>query len=356
MTDGIRIGERLVGSGHPVYIVFEAGPTHDGLSMAKKLADMAADAGADAIKFQILDADKLVSSHEALFSYERLVDRESNGTETVTEPLLDILRRRELKREEWAELIDYCQSRGVEFFSTATNAEELEFLASHGVKTVKVCSGDVTYHKFLRETAQYNWSVQVDTGSATLGEVEQAVGVLEDAGCAKIIINHCPSGYPARLESINLRILSTLQTMFAYPIAFSDHSSGCDMDIAAVALGANIIEKTITLDKTTRSPEHIMSLEPAEGQNFVRRIRELEVALGGSRKKMSPSERQGQMVARRSLFAGKDAPAGTVLTTDMIRYSRPDNGIPADQDHLILGRTLRKPVKDGDILDISHVE
>ncbi|MBW1767644.1 MAG: N-acetylneuraminate synthase family protein, partial [Deltaproteobacteria bacterium] len=250
----VNIGKRPIGDDHPVYIVFEAGPTHDGIETAKKLVDIAISAGADAIKFQILDAEKIVAGPQVQFSYTCLVDRNSGETEEVSESLLEILKRREMTFKEWDELIIYCEKREIEFFSTATNEDELIFLAEHDVNTIKICSGDVNYHHFLKQAAKYNWTLQLDTGLSSIGEIEVAVDLLDVCGCKDIIINHCPSGYPARLEGINLRVIPTLREIFPYPIAFSDHSPGMEMDIAAVALGANMIEKTITLDRTIRSP------------------------------------------------------------------------------------------------------
>lgn len=339
----------------PVSIVFEAGPTHDGLSTAKALVDMAAKAGADAVKFQIVNAQKIVPSKETLFTYEVLKDKHTGERETVTESLQEILSRRELTFPEWAELIRYCKEKQVLFFATISNAEEMEFLASAGCACVKICSGDINYHHLLRLAARFPWVVQIDTGSATIGEVEQAVDVLEQAGCHKIIINHCPSGYPARLESINLRTVQTLRQMFPYPVAFSDHTPGATMDIAAVALGVDMLEKTITLDRCIRSPEHIMSLEPHEAADFVRTIRDVETALGNPRRIMTAEERALPPVGRRSVVAARDIEAGEVLTQDMLDYARPGDGLPAHLDYLILGKRLHTAHKQGEHLLPSDV-
>lgn len=344
----IRIEGKPLGSGHPCFIVFECGPTHDGLDTAKKLVDVAAEAGADAVKFQLLDSEKLVPSKETMFTYRYLKDRNTEEIESVTESLQEILKRRELNYEEWGELIAYCKGKGITFFSTASNKAEMEFLHTNGVDTVKIASGDINYYHFLRQAAAFDWSVQIDTGSSSIAEVEQAVDVLEEAGCEKIIINHCPSGYPAYLESIHLRTLTTLQQLFPYPIAFSDHNPGHTMDVAAVALGANMIEKTITLDRTIRSPEHIMSLEPHDAAEFVRTIRDLEVALGTPRRRMaSKSQLEGRTVVRRSVIAARDIKAGETLTQEMVDYARPGDGIPANLDSHILGRVVSKSVVSG---------
>lgn len=341
---------------HPVSIVFEAGATHDGLATAKKLVDVAAAAGADAIKFQMLDARKLVPSRETMFTYEALKNKDTGERETVTESLQEILLRREMTRVDWQSLIDYCREKGILFFSTASDAGGLNFLAEAGCACIKICSGDINFHHFLRLAARHPWTVQIDTGSATVGEVEQAVDVLEDAGCTDIIINHCPSGYPARLESINLRTVQTLRQMFPYPVAFSDHTPGCTMDIAAVALGVDMLEKTITLDRCIRSPEHIMSLEPHEAAGFVRTIREVETALGKPRRVMSREERSLPPVARRSVVAARDIAAGEIVTQSMLDYVRPGDGLPAHLDILLLGRTCRVPRKAGEKLRASDVD
>ena len=355
-TQTIRLGDKKIGPDQPVYIVFEAGPTHDGLDTAKKLVDIAAEAGADAIKFQILQANKIVSSHEVLFSYTRLVDEKTRQVEEITEPLLNILKRRELSREEWTALIHHCRKRNIDFFSTATDEEELSFLNSNGVNTVKICSGDVTYHYFLRQAAQYQWSVQIDTGASGLGEIEIAIDVLENAGCHNIIINHCPSGYPARLKSINLNVIPTLKQMFPYPIAFSDHSPGIEMDIAAVAMGVNMIEKTITLDRTIRSPEHIMSLNPESCKTFVQTIREVEIAKGNARRLMSKEEKIKCMDLRRSLFSAHDVKKGQRITQSMIQYLRPGDGIPADWDGVVIGRIAKKDIPEASKLRFDDFE
>lgn len=340
----LKIGKKYIGPEHPVYIVFEAGPTHDGLETAKKLVDVAVDAGADAIKFQILNAEQMVSSRNVIFTYNRLIDQETGETEEVSEPLLDILKRRELTWEEWNKLITHCRKKDIVFFSTVTNEEELHFLAENRVETVKICSGDVNFHFFLKQTANYDWIIQIDTGLSSIGEIETAVNILENCSCNKIIIHHCPSGYPARLEGINLGVIQTLLQMFPYPIGFSDHSIGHDMDIAAVALGANMIEKTITLNRTIRSPEHIMSLEPYDAREFVQTIRNLEVSLGDYRRVISEEEKKQRNAIRRSLFAARDIKKGEVVNQEMLKYARPGDGIPADMDVSILGRRLKRNI------------
>jgi sialic acid synthase SpsE len=347
MSKQVPFGKGTVGRGAPVYIVFEAGATHDGLETALKLVDMAAAAGADAVKFQVIDADRLIPDPNVMFTYEVLLDKASGERETVTESLRHIIRRRELTRQEWRRVVEHCRKLGIEFFSTAMSEDDLDFLAGMGVGSIKIASGDINYHHFMRLAAQKPWTVQIDTGSATLGEVERAVDVLETSGCENIIINHCPSGYPARLDGINLRVLTTLQQMFPYPVAFSDHTPGFAMDVAAVALGASMIEKTITLNRTIRSPEHIMSLEPADTVEFVRTIREVEQALGNTRRIMPAMERGKTAVARRSVVARVPISRGEIITQDKIDYVRPGDGLSPDLDLLVLGRCATHDITPG---------
>ena len=356
MRDEVPFGKARVGSEWPVYIVFEAGPTHDGLETALKLIDIAAEAGANAVKFQILNVEKLMPDPTVMFTYNVLLDKQTGEQETVTESLKAILERRSMPKDDWRTVIKHCASKGIEFFSTASTKQELDFLAEMGVGSVKIASGDITYHHFLREAAQYPWTVQIDTGNATIGEVEQAVDVLEGSGCENIIINHCPSGYPARLDGINLRVLTTLKQMFRYPVAFSDHSPGMVMDIAAVALGVAMVEKTITLDRTVRSPEHIMSLEPDEAKSFVQTIRDVEQALGNTRRVMATKERATSSVARRSIVTGRAIPSGKTLTQEDLDYARPGTGLAPHLDTLILGKQLRRDYGEGEQIRLSDIQ
>lgn len=344
----LKMGMHTVGEGQPVCIVFEAGPTHDGIVSAKKLVDMAVHAGANAIKFQMVNAKRLVPSKDTMFTYEALVDKATKKSERVTESLQEILLRRELKPQEWQELIRYCKEKDILFFSTATYEDEVILLHEAGCDCIKICSGDINHFSLLRLVARYPWIVQIDTGSATIGEVEQAVDVLESAGCDRIIINHCPSGYPAKLTDINLRVLATLRRMFPYPVAFSDHTPGNIMDVAAVALGAHMIEKTITLDKTTSSPEHIMSLEYDEAGSFVATIRDVETALGNSRRSLGEKERKNACVARRSIVAACDISNGTCIEATMLDYARPGDGLSPNLDTLIIGHETRRDFVKGE--------
>lgn len=324
------IGDRPIGDAHPCFITFEAGATHDSLEYAKKLCLLAAQAGGDAVKFQIFDPDKLVADKKQLFSYEILIDRKTGATKTVSEPLYDIFCRRFLTRDEWFEVKKYCDDLGIAFFATACFKEDIDLLAELKCDSIKIASSDVNHLPLIRQAAETGMCLQLDTGNATIGEVEKAVDVAREAGNQNIIIHNCPSGYPARIESINLRMIPTMKRMFGLPIAFSDHTPGHDMDIAALALGANLLEKTITLDRMTPSVEHVFSLEPDEMKEFVSTIREMETALGSSRRIMSPEERERGKATRRSAFTTKSVRKGEVMDSSNMEYRRPGYGIPPD--------------------------
>jgi len=327
----VAIGKKQVGEQFPCFITFEAGPTHDGLETAKKLVKEAARAGADAIKFQILDPDRLVADKDQLFSYNVLADRATGRTEPVSEPLYDILCRRALTKEQWQDVKSFSDSQGLAFFATVGFPDEVALLEEIGCHSIKIASGDVNHFPLIRLAARTGMCIQLDTGNSSLGEIESAVDVILSEGNENIIIHQCPSGYPAHMESINLRIIHTLKQMFPFPVAFSDHTPGWDMDIAAVAMGANLVEKTITFDRTTRSVEHMMSLEPEEMAVFVQSIRNLETALGSPRRLMTEEERKKRMAVRRSVFLAEAVKKGQKLGDAMVDFRRPGFGIGPDQ-------------------------
>lgn len=336
-----------IGENHPCFITFEAGPTHNGLESAKRLAKHAKDAGGNAIKFQVFDSLRLVADPNLPFTYQILVNKESEELETVTEPLRDILLRRQLKQDEWRDLKKYCDQIGIAFFATACFYEDVDFLVEIGCHSIKIASADVNHHPFIRYVAKTGLCLQLDTGMASIGEIETAVDIIRSEGNNNIIIHHCPSGYPAHLESINLRAIPTLSRVFGCPIAFSDHSIGWDMDIAAVTIGANLVEKTITEDRTTRSVEHVMSLEPTVMSEFVEVIRNLETALGKPRRVLTDPEKIKRDAVRRSIYLIKDLPSGHTIAEDDIDYRRPGNGISPDRLSAILSRRLNKSIKAG---------
>lgn len=352
----VKISKKDIGDGFPCYITFEIGPTHRGLDFAKKLIKHASDAKADAVKFQILDPDRLVHDKNQLFSYKILKNRETGETETIEEPLYDILLRRYLKEEDWIEIKSYCDELGLAFFATAGFDDEIELLEKLKCHSIKIASADINHLPLIKRAASTGLCIQLDTGMSTLAEVEQAINVIRKEGNKNIIIHHCPSGYPAYLSSINLKIINTLKNMFPYPVAFSDHSPGSVMDIAAVSLGANMIEKTITENRMTRSVEHIMSLEPEHMTRFVNTIRDVETALGSKIREMSDKEYKKRALIRRSMFLEKSAKKGQSLIDCKIIFKRPGTGIRPDQTEFVKKGFLSKDLEAGHMLSFNDIK
>ena len=341
---------RKIGDGEPCFLTFEAGPTHDGLEMAKRLADVAAEAGADAIKFQMVDPDRLVADRKQMFSYKILVDRQTGELKQVEEPLYDLLKRRALERAEWTELKAHCDGLGLAFFATIAFEDELEFVAEMGCHGVKIASADVNYNQLLRAAARTGMQIQLDTGNATIGEIEVAIDVIRAERDVEIVVHHCPSGYPASADNVNLNIIPSMKQLFGIPIAYSDHYPGWEMDIAAITLGANLIEKTITLDRMTPSVEHVMSLEPNEAKRFVKIVRDVERGFGSSRRHMSAEQIKARNMVRRSAFLSAPAKAGAKIEDLPVIFRRPGTGIAPDVFETLSGMTLRWDLPEGAML------
>lgn len=354
----LEIAGRSIGDGHPCFITYEAGPTHDGVETAIRLVQEAANAGADAIKFQIFDADKLVQDKNQHFQYSILLDKETNAIKEVSEPLYDILRRRQLTHDEWRKVKEVADSLGVAFFATIGFEEDLCLLKDIGCHSVKIASADVNHFPLLRLAARSGLNVQIDTGSSELSEIAKAVSFLESEGCNSIIIHQCPSGYPARIPSICLNMIQALKDAFPqYPIAYSDHTPEADMDIAAVALGASLIEKTITFDRCTPSVEHIFSLEPADMRSFIQRIRDVELALGTASRVLTSEQKDKRSRIRRGAYLVKDVSAGDQVSLDDLMFMRPCNGLAPDVlDQLIInGCCYAEDLKSGSQLFSNNV-
>jgi len=350
----VEVDCRLIDDDQPVYIVFEAGQTHQGFEDAKHLIDVAANSGADAIKFQMYDAERLIA--------DDLPDRYSVLTpegevEEREELLVKTLKRKEFTKDEWKELKAYADDIGITFFSTFCFEEELDFLVSElRVKLLKICSGDIDHYWLLEKAADTGLPVMIDTGSATLGEVENAVDVLRRRGCCQIVINHCPSGFPADLSCVNLNMITTLRQMFRWPVAFSDHNMGVDMDIAAVALGANMVEKTITTDQFCQEPEHMVSMPVDLCGVFVERIRQVAQAMGRNRVAIaSAAELSGREAKRRGIYAKRDITAGETLGRGDIEFRRPVCWVAAKHYRLVIGRKATCDFFEGEGIDLDYL-
>lgn len=347
MVATIDIAGRKVGPGQPCFIVAEAGVNHNGsLEMARQLVDVAVQAGADAVKFQTFKAERLVTPDAPKADYQLL-------TTDAAESQYEMVRRLELSEEAHRDLMAYCREQGILFMSTPFGEESADFLADLGIAVFKIPSGEITNLPFLTHVVGKGKPVIVSTGMAYLGEVEAAVSTIEKVGNRDFVLLHCVSNYPADPADANLRAMQTLATAFGVPVGYSDHTPGIEVAIAAVALGACVIEKHFTLDRNLPGPDHRASLEPDELAALVRGIRTVEASLGHGRKEPAPSEANTAAVARRSLVAAQDIPAGTKLTEEMIAIKRPGTGLPPAMRSYLLGRSVRTAVPAGTLFTLE---
>ena len=326
----IKIGKRWVGEGRPCFIIAEAGSNHNkSLSQAKRLIDVAKEAGVDAVKFQTFQAEKLTASKRDT-------------------PLFKTLKNYELPKKWHQELLKYANLKGLVFLSTPFDERGVNLLEDIGVLAFKVASGDITHFPLLMYIAKKGRPIILSTGASTLREVESALGVISNSGNEQIILLHCVVQYPANLKEVNLRALTLMEEVFPYPIGLSDHTLGKLVPLGAVALGAKVVEKHFTLDRTLPGPDHPFALEPAELKEMVREIRSLEKALGKKLKRPVKREAKMRIEARRGIYAQVDIPKDTTITKKMLKIVRPAKGIePKDYD-LVLGRKARMNIKEGE--------
>jgi len=336
MNRTICIDGRKIGSGCPCFIIAEAGVAHNGrLDLAIELVNGAALAGADAVKFQTFRAESLSTETAPKAKYQKKSTEES-------ESQLQMLKRLELSSDEYRKVAQHCRTRKILFLSTAFDTESLRLLARLKMPAFKVASGEITNLPFLRQIAALKKPVILSTGMSYLSEVDEAVRLLQTADCNQIALLHCVSSYPADPATANLRAISTLASAFHIPIGFSDHTTGIEVPLAAVALGASIIEKHFTLDKSLPGPDHACSLSPAELKFLVQGIRDVEAALGDGLKRPLPSESDVRDVARKSIVSKRRILPGTKLTFNMLRFKRPGTGIPPTEVNFVIGRIVKR--------------
>lgn len=319
-------------------IIAEAGVNHNGdIELAKRLIDSAADAGADLVKFQTFNADRLVTRSASKANYQ-------NETTDQAESQYTMLKQLELSSEMHETLIAHCDSRNIGFFSTAFDIESLNYLASVGVERFKIPSGEITNWPYLRHVGAFRMPLILSTGMATLGEIEAALDVLEGAGTprSQITVLHCNTEYPTPIYDVNLRAMSSIRDAFGVAVGYSDHTSGIEVPIAAVALGATVIEKHLTLDRNLPGPDHKASLEPAEFGAMVRSIRNIEQAMGDGIKRPSLSEIKNKPIARKSLVAAKPIRVGERYTAENLTVKRPGTGISPIRWDEVVGRVASR--------------
>lgn len=339
-----------MGEGNPVFVIAEVGVNHNGdLELARRLVAAAADAGADAVKLQAFNADRLAAPYapKAAYQHETTEPRESQ---------LDMLRRLELSPDALQEVADECRSRGLQFLASAFDEVSVELLDVLEAAAIKLGSGELTNAPLLETAASVGRPVIVSTGMAELDEVVAAVDILQGAGATELALLHCVSNYPADSADANVRALTTLRDRFAVPVGFSDHTLGREAAIAAVALGASIVEKHLTLDRSLPGPDHVSSLDPKEFGAFVESIRIASAALGDGVKRPAASELENRLLVRRSLVARRDLAAGTRLDGGMLDSLRPGTGITPMRREEVIGRRLVRPLTAGEQIGWSDVE
>ena len=330
------------------FIIAEAGVNHNGdIKLAKKLIAAAKDAGADAVKFQTFKAENVVIKNAEKAEYQKTVKEESQ---------YEMLKKLELTEEDFEELADYAKKRGILFLSSPFDKESVDLLYELDIPAFKVGSGEITNFPLLRYIAKKRKPIILSTGMAILGEVEEALNVIRSEGVEDIILLHCVSNYPARIEDVNLRAIETLKQAFKLPVGFSDHTLGITALIAAVALGACVIEKHFTLDRNLPGPDHKASLEPNELKEMVQAIRDVEKALGDGVKRPTKDEEEIKRAARRSIVAKVDIPKGTIIAEDMLDVKRPGTGIEPKYIDMIVGKKAKENIRKDELVTREIIE
>ena len=323
-----------------VYIIAEAGVNHNGqLDMALKLCDAAKEAGVDAVKFQTWKTENIVTAQARQAAYQT----ENTGVE---ESQYDMLKKLELSYDHFRYIQDYCKKIGIDFLSTPDEEESLEFLANLGLPLIKVGSGEVTNIPYLRKIGSQKKPVILSTGMSNLAQVATAYDTLLAAGAPSVALLHCTTNYPCPVDEVNLKAMCTLREAFKCQVGYSDHTMGLEVPVAAVALGAEIIEKHFTLDRTMDGPDHKASLESAELKLMVQQIRNIEAALGDGIKRPNKSESENAKVVQKSILAKRPIKKGEVLTEDNLVAKRAGSGISSVYWDVIVGT---KALQDYDI-------
>lgn len=331
-----------------VLIIAEAGVNHNGsIELAYKLIDAAKEAGADAVKFQSFKADNTVSKIADKAEYQK-------QTTSSDESQYDMIKKLELSIEDHHKLYDYCLEKGIMFLSSPFDLDSIDLLIELGLETIKIPSGEITNLPYLRKIAKYNKNLILSTGMSDIGEIEDALDILNENGTnkEKVTILHCNTEYPTPYEDVNLLAMQTIKKTFDVRVGYSDHTKGIEVPIAAVALGAEVIEKHFTLDRNMDGPDHKASLEPEEFKEMVVAIRNIENALGNGIKKPSLSESKNKAIARKSIIAIKNIKKGECFTESNIGVKRPGNGISPMRWDEILGKTSQKDFEIDDLIEI----
>jgi N,N'-diacetyllegionaminate synthase len=330
------------------FIIAEVGVNHNGsLDLAKQLVDIAIDCGVDAVKFQTFKAETLVTKVAKQAEYQTT----NTGK---AESQFDMLKRLELSEEDHKDLVLYCQAKNIEFMSTPFDVQGIQFLHSLGVKRFKIPSGEITNYPYLQLIGSYNKNIILSTGMATLSEIESALNLLIESGTSKknMTILHATTDYPTKMQDVNLSAMQTIAQAFKAKVGYSDHTLGIEVPTAAVAMGASIIEKHFTLDRTLSGPDHKASLEPQELKQMVTAIRNIEIALGDGVKRPSPRELKNRPIARKSIVAARPIKTGEVFNEQNLMAKRPGTGISPMRWYEVIGRTACRDFTADELIEL----
>lgn len=333
-----------------VFVIAEAGVNHNGdVDLARRLVELAADAGADAVKFQTFRADRTVSKFAPKAAYQL-------QTTDVSESQYEMLKRLELSDKAHYVLMEQCRERGIRFLSTPFDEQSADFLVALGIQALKIPSGEITNRPFLEHVAKFGKPVILSSGMADLTEVGEALSWLRNAGSEDVTVLHCLSNYPADPAETNLRAMQTIAATYDVSVGYSDHTPGIEISLAAVALGARVIEKHFTLDQELPGPDHKASLSPKELKALIRGIRSVSSALGNGVKQAAPSELENRTIIRRSLVALTDISSGATITRDMVGILRPATGLPPSRLGDVLNRRSLRAIPAGTPITADMVE
>lgn len=329
-----------------VKIIAEAGVNHNGnIIIAKKMIDFAKEAGVDYIKFQTFIPENLVSKYAKKAEYQKI-------TTASDESQLQMLRKLMLSKNEFIELSDYCKATSIGFISTPFDLESVDFLNSFNMDFWKVPSGEITNLPYLVEIAKTGKPIILSTGMSDLDEIDAALNVLHSNGAGKITLLHCNTQYPTPMEDVNLNAMLTLKDRYNYDVGYSDHTLGIEVPIAAVGLGATVIEKHFTLSSNMKGPDHKASLEPKEFKSMVSAIRNIEKALGTGNKVASPSETENKDITRKSIVASRMIKKGEVFSKDNITTKRPGSGISPMRWYNVIGAVAKRDFQEDELIEL----
>lgn len=346
----INFDDHRIGAGEPCFVIAEAGVNHNGdLDIARRLVDIAAEAGADAVKFQSFKAELVVSADAPMAEYQRETVGDAQSQIAMLRPL-------ELSREQHLALSEHCTQRSILFLSSPFDEGSVDMLDELGMPVFKVASGEINNWPLLRRIAAKGKPIIMSTGMADMGEVAAALRVIRDSGNEEVVLLHCVSNYPADPADANLRAMGAMEAAFNVPVGYSDHTEGVSVSLAAVALGACVIEKHFTLDREMPGPDHAMSIDPTGLKQFVDGIRTVTAALGSGAKDVRPSEFIMRDIVRRSIVPTRNLEAGEVLDASLLKAVRPGTGLPPGMLDQVIGKRLKRRVSADQMLALEDLE